>query len=58
MGASGVAVLVITHDYELVCGACDRLLFLGDKKLQADLPVTASTAPEVIQLMQTLNKIK
>ncbi|WP_052770096.1 ABC transporter ATP-binding protein [Paenibacillus sp. IHB B 3415] len=52
MAESGVTVLVITHDYELVCGACDRLLLLDDGKLQADLAVTSATVPEVIRLMQ------
>ncbi|SDG11218.1 energy-coupling factor transport system ATP-binding protein [Fontibacillus panacisegetis] len=54
MASSGVTVLVITHDYELVCGACDRLLFFQEKKLQADISVTASSAPKVIKLMETL----
>ncbi|WP_019913331.1 ABC transporter ATP-binding protein [Paenibacillus sp. HW567] len=54
MAASGVTVLVITHDYELVCGACDRVLFFGEKKLQGDIPVTANTISVIMDLMQTL----
>lgn len=52
MAESGVTVLVITHDYELVCGACDRLLLLDNRKLQVDLAITPATVPEVIRLMQ------
>ena len=54
MGTSGVTVLVITHDYELVCSACDRLLFFQEKRLQGDVRVTANNVPSIIQLMETL----
>ncbi|WP_249529528.1 ABC transporter ATP-binding protein [Paenibacillus brevis] len=54
IAASGVTVLVITHDYELVYGACQRLLFFKDHGLETEHPVSAAHYPEVIRLMQTL----
>ncbi|NWL89089.1 ABC transporter [Paenibacillus sp. 79R4] len=54
IAASGVAVLIITHDYELVYSACQRLLFFSEGRLGTEHPVSKSHYSEVISLMQTL----
>lgn len=54
---SGIAVLVITHDYELLFGACDRLLFFREKRLQAELPVCAEHAEAILHIMKTLEPL-
>lgn len=54
IAASGVSVLLITHDYELVYGACQRLLFFGDGRLGNEQPVSNNHGPEVIRLMETM----
>ncbi|WP_372632331.1 ABC transporter ATP-binding protein [Cohnella sp.] len=50
---TGVTVLIITHDHELVFGACDRLLFFRNGRLQAEVPVESGHAAEAMRLIET-----
>lgn len=54
IASGGVSVLVITHDYEFLCAACDRLFVLGDRKLQSELAVAEDRAAAILHVMQTL----
>lgn len=54
IAGTGVTVLVITHDHELVYGACDRLLFVRNNRLERELPVNAGSAAAVLSLMEAL----
>jgi energy-coupling factor transport system ATP-binding protein len=47
----GKAVLIITHDHELVQQACSRAICLRDGGLEADLPLSAATYPQVLGKM-------
>ena len=58
MADTGVTILVITHDYELLFGACDRLLFFQGRRLQADLEITERNGDAVLRLMETLEPIE
>ncbi|UHA76186.1 energy-coupling factor ABC transporter ATP-binding protein [Paenibacillus sp. 481] len=57
IAATGVTVIVITHDYELVYGACERLLFFQENTLKLEMKLTEKDAPTVIQLMDTLRAV-
>ena len=52
LAASGTAVLVITHDHELMLEACDRLLLLGDGRLQQDMQVGSRAFAEALNLLR------
>lgn len=54
MAESDICVMVITHDHELVFSACDRVLFLQEKRVQADLRVDPRYASELLRMMETL----
>lgn len=41
LAAQGKVIFVVTHDYELVCRACSRVLSFGEGRLAGDWPVTA-----------------
>ncbi|ASA20169.1 ABC transporter ATP-binding protein [Paenibacillus donghaensis] len=55
MADTGVTVLLITHDYELVYGACERLLFFQNRRLQNELLVNEENISAIIELMETLD---
>ena len=45
LAALGKVIFVVTHDYELVCRACTRLLHFDEGEMPDDLPV-AQTGQE------------
>lgn len=51
---TGIAILVITHDCELLLGACHRLLFFQRNRLRADMEIAQHNAASVMQLMETM----
>ncbi|MFA9465673.1 MAG: ABC transporter ATP-binding protein [Velocimicrobium sp.] len=38
--AENSIVFIVTHDYELICQACSRVIHFGENTVAADLPVT------------------
>lgn len=48
---SGVAVLVITHDHELLFAACSRMLYFQGNRLEAELAVEAGNRAEMMRCM-------
>lgn len=50
LAARGCVIFIVTHDYELICRACTRLLYLENGGIQKDLPVTAPNAEKLLAL--------
>lgn len=47
----GVSMLVITHDYEFLCAACNAVAELHDGKLRTVYPLSQETLPRVRTLL-------
>ncbi|MFC4601891.1 ABC transporter ATP-binding protein [Cohnella hongkongensis] len=54
MADTGITVLVITHDYELLFGACDRLLFFQENRLKSEMEISEQNEQAILQLMETM----
>ncbi|KAA6449339.1 ABC transporter ATP-binding protein [Bacillus swezeyi] len=51
-------VLIITHDHELVAGACQQIIKLEDGKISQNIPTATLEYEEIIQLMRSNQTIK
>lgn len=47
LAEKGGIVFVVTHDYELVCRVCTRVLQFGEGEISEDLPVTAENEEKI-----------
>lgn len=56
MAQKGIAVFVITHDYELILNACQKILRLDHGELVEDYSLDKGTLPKLKQFFQILNK--
>jgi energy-coupling factor transport system ATP-binding protein len=45
-------VFVITHDYEFILSACNRVLYLANGRMRKDFPMTDSNKATVLQLLR------
>ena len=56
MAQKGIAVFVITHDYELILNACQKILRLDHGELVEDYSLDKGTLPKLKQFFQILHK--
>lgn len=52
LAAEGRLIVVVTHDWELVCQACTRLLYLAEGRLAGDWPVTQEHLPDLRRVFE------
>ncbi|MFT3984724.1 MAG: energy-coupling factor ABC transporter ATP-binding protein [Lachnospiraceae bacterium] len=50
LAEQGAIVFVVTHDYELVCRVCTRIVCFDEGSLSDDLPVTAENEGKIREL--------
>ncbi|MFV0528537.1 MAG: ABC transporter ATP-binding protein [Lachnospiraceae bacterium] len=50
LAGQGGIVFVVTHDYELVCRVCNRILHFDDGRLANDLPITKENEGRIREL--------
>ena len=46
----GKLCFIVTHDYELVCRTCTRVLHLDEGAIRDDLPMTAENLPRIQEI--------
>lgn len=47
----GTTVLIITHDYELMSLACDRLVYFKNKSIYKNIIINEATFPQITELL-------
>lgn len=50
LSQSGKLVFVVTHDYELICKICSRVLVIDNGYLQQDIPLTSANRNKVADI--------
>ena len=50
LASGGRAVFVVTHDFELACACCTRVLHVEDGRIACDLPVSDENLPRMRSL--------
>ena len=48
---NGRLVFVVTHDYEFLLSACDRILYLKNGSIQEDFPLTIQTKDNLLNIL-------
>lgn len=50
---TGVPVMIVTHDHELVFGVCDRAVYVHGNRLREEITVSSENADAIIRLMES-----
>ena len=51
MTEQGKIIIIITHDYEFLCAACDAVLPLHDGRVSPPIPLTPETLGHIKRLL-------